>query len=498
MGWLAAFVAWQLWGGIEHRDVVSDLASLPLWMAAVVTSALAARAATSRSRTRRAWTLITVASGLYLAGDALWAYYEVVRHQNPFPSLADPCYLAFYPVLLAGLLSFPVRRSRADLLRLGLDMVTVVVAGAMAVWYFALGPTLTSVQHLSSSSVLSVAYPVGDLALVLGSATTLLRGMRPTSAASARGLMVGLGAFVVADVGFAHLNLINAYHPGSWPDTFWMLAAVCWVAAAEHHRRTAASPHPAGSSRGPVWRISPLPYAAVAASYLLLLVVASDQAGSPLKTLLVGALVVTAAVVVRQFITMRENVRLVEQFHELATTDSLTGLASRRHILDIAERSLIEGRRRGEELSIIMVDVDHFKVINDQHGHDAGDEALKLVATRCAPLLRAGDVMGRFGGDEFVVLLPRTSLDGALALAERLRSEVSRVTGPLGSYAGVLSLSLGVASSGVHADLLTLLRAADAGLYAAKKDGRGCVRAGPAFAVETSALLSPPLLARTN
>jgi diguanylate cyclase (GGDEF)-like protein len=380
-------------------------------------------------------------------------------------------------------------------------MVTVVVAGAMAVWYFALGPTLASVQHLSCASVLSVAYPVGDLALVLGAAATLLRGMRPPSAASARVLMVGLGAFVVADVGFAHLNLVNAYHSGDWPDAFWMLAAVCWVAAAEHHRWTAASPHPAASGRGPAWRISPLPYVAVAATYLLLLVVASDHSSSPLETLLAGAFVVTAAVVIRQFLTMRENVRLVQQFHELATTDFLTGLASRRHVLDIAERSLIEGRRRGEELSIIMVDVDHFKVINDHHGHDAGDEALRLVAARCAPLLRAGDVMGRFGGDEFVVILPRTSLDGAVALAERLRSEVSSVTGPMGSYAGVLSLSLGVASSGVHADLWTLLRAADTGLYAAKKDGRGCVRASPsataASAVETSPL-SPSRLARTN
>jgi diguanylate cyclase (GGDEF)-like protein len=160
--------------------------------------------------------------------------------------------------------------------------------------------------------------------------------------------------------------------------------------------------------------------------------------------------------------------------HHLARTDALTGIPNRRFIDEIVELEVGRARRYGQPLSVIMADVDGLKGINDGYGHHAGDEVLRFVAELARETCRAVDVAGRYGGDEFVFVLPSTELADAVALAERFRE---RLTGHLSSRsAGPLPVtaSIGVAewNSDTMTDPVSLVRQADRGMYLAKDAGR--------------------------
>jgi diguanylate cyclase len=482
IGFCVVFVLWQVsgWGSASTRVAISDLAPLPLEVAAVVAAIGAARASRHRPKAARSWTLIACASGLYLAGDALWAWFEVVRDTNPFPSLADAMYLAYYPVLLAGVLGLSVHhRTRMAKVRLVLDVAIVVVAGTMAVWYFVLGPTVRQAAGGALATTLSVAYPVGDLVIILGVAAAMLSSS--VRSVPLRLLAASLAAFVIGDLGFGYLSLADRYDAADWPDAFWMIALTLMVAAADHQRCTAGEGTSGRENEGPAARVSALPYMAIAGAYTLLLSVGRGHASYPLDGLLLGGFALTAVVVLRQLTAMRDNRKLVAQLHHLAVTDSLTGLRNRRRFLEQGERTLLRLQREGRSVSLVMIDVDHFKAINDTWGHGVGDEALRWIAAQGEAVLRPNDVLGRYGGDELVALLPDASLDEAVLVAERLRVAITEVPTPLGHGPERLSLSLGAATAEPDADLSALLRAADVALYVAKRDGRGCVR--PATAV---------------
>jgi diguanylate cyclase (GGDEF)-like protein len=165
------------------------------------------------------------------------------------------------------------------------------------------------------------------------------------------------------------------------------------------------------------------------------------------------------------------NEKLSAQRH----TDSLTGLSNRRAFDRRLEEEVHRAQRYGSELSLIMTDVDHFKRYNDEYGHAAGDEVLKLVADAMAEVGRASDFVARFGGEEFVVILPETALSGAVIFAERFRRGIAAVEYPMGS----ITASLGVAELEEGESAHDLLKRADAALYAAKDAGRNRVVEAP-------------------
>jgi two-component system cell cycle response regulator len=155
-----------------------------------------------------------------------------------------------------------------------------------------------------------------------------------------------------------------------------------------------------------------------------------------------------------------------------AMTDALTGLANRRSFLQSLERELERSRRHRLPLSILTVDLDHLKRINDQHGHDAGDDALRLAANVLAGAVRKFEVVARQGGDEFAVILPSTASPEAGQLAERLCVELRA----LSVHGDRLSASIGVASWNESlGDAEALIKASDEALYCAKRAGRDCV-----------------------
>jgi len=160
---------------------------------------------------------------------------------------------------------------------------------------------------------------------------------------------------------------------------------------------------------------------------------------------------------------------------EMALIDPLTGMYNQRYLMRHL-RGLLEGGQR-RELTVLMVDVDHFKSVNDDYGHDVGDQALKAIADALRANTRAFDSLARYGGEEFVVVMPGTGMDDAVQAAERLRTAVEQT--PFVSTAvrsAKLTISIGVACSPLHgATPEILLRSADQALYAAKRGGRNRV-----------------------
>jgi diguanylate cyclase (GGDEF)-like protein len=160
---------------------------------------------------------------------------------------------------------------------------------------------------------------------------------------------------------------------------------------------------------------------------------------------------------------------------KLASTDPLTGLPNRRYFLEAASREVERVRRFGRLASVVMIDLDHFKTLNDTYGHAAGDEALRSVTRVCR--LRDIDVFARWGGEEFVAILPGTDEEGAFIVAEKLRCAVSGARVEVGSNHIDVTASLGVAQVWAHDKAIEeALGRADDALYDAKKAGRNCVR----------------------
>ncbi len=166
---------------------------------------------------------------------------------------------------------------------------------------------------------------------------------------------------------------------------------------------------------------------------------------------------------------------LSRKLERLAHTDLLTGLPNRRYAGQRLKQELTEARRYGRPLSVMILDLDHFKSINDSLGHAAGDEVLRHAAQVMSKALRACDVLARWGGEEFLAILPNTDLAAACALAERLRQTLVKHQPQGLALKGKVTVSIGVSAYPPARDLDSMLHAADGALYRAKEKGRNCV-----------------------
>jgi len=168
---------------------------------------------------------------------------------------------------------------------------------------------------------------------------------------------------------------------------------------------------------------------------------------------------------------------LHEQIFSNATTDALTGLRSKRHLTDELGREFSRARRYNRKFSLLMIDIDHFKCVNDQYGHQVGDITLRAVASNVLSCLHSDDLAARYGGEEFVVLLQETKLDDAITIAERIRQAVAELTVVYRDARLQVTVSIGCAEYS-HADEneVRLFERADQLMYAAKEAGRNAVR----------------------
>ena len=232
----------------------------------------------------------------------------------------------------------------------------------------------------------------------------------------------------------------------------------------------AAPPRPLTS--GP----SILPYLAVAGSYVLLMIVGLRSVTfNSVGGVLLGAVVLTVLVSVRQFAALQDNSRLTARYAELASIDGMTGLYNRRHLMEAGESALAHAQRLGQPLAVLLIDVDHFKQINDVYGHAAGDRVLADVAQTCREQVRPDDIVGRYGGDEFVIVIPQATGHRATQVATRLTGPLTGVSSRDGTPV-MFTVSVGIAESTGSGDLPSLLARADLAMYEAKKAGGACFR----------------------
>ncbi len=175
-----------------------------------------------------------------------------------------------------------------------------------------------------------------------------------------------------------------------------------------------------------------------------------------------------------------QRVREAEgRLYDLATTDTLSGLWNRRQFLQMAHAEIDRASRHNTPLVLVLADIDHFKGVNDRHGHDTGDRVIQHVAGLMRHQARTGDLIGRWGGEEFVMLLPMTDGNGAQELSERIRASVEQIACQQGGVAVPVTLSLGVCEVLPGQPLDHAFKNADAALYAAKNAGRNQVCVAP-------------------
>jgi diguanylate cyclase (GGDEF)-like protein len=176
---------------------------------------------------------------------------------------------------------------------------------------------------------------------------------------------------------------------------------------------------------------------------------------------------------------INKRIAAEDELRRFATTDSLTGLYNRRHFLELADKELIRSRRTTKAFSIIMFDIDHFKCINDTYGHQAGDQVLKTIALACQENLRQMDVIARYGGDEFIILLPEVDSPDAHHVANKIRTSVAEQEIMFENQPIIMTISLGVATLSMDTESLDQIFArVDKALYRAKEAGRNQVKIG--------------------
>jgi diguanylate cyclase (GGDEF)-like protein/PAS domain S-box-containing protein len=208
--------------------------------------------------------------------------------------------------------------------------------------------------------------------------------------------------------------------------------------------------------------------------------------GQPIRWALVDAIPVhgqdgKVRQVVVSFIDISDRQQQKLELEQLASTDALTGLGTRRHLIELASHEFARARRTNRPVAVVLFDIDRFKSINDRFGHETGDQVLRAIGSLLHRELREVDLAGRWGGEEFCVLLPETDAGAAVEVAERLRATLERtpVQAPDGSLLAVTA-SFGIALSGPDEDdLHRMVVAADKAMYRAKREGRNQVRIAP-------------------
>ena len=361
---------------------------------------------------------------LYLLGDLVQFWIENVMHRVAYPTWSDAAYLGFYVVAFCGLVSFPARRgSGPERLRLLLDLGAVFTGGAVLIWYLALGPAVGDGPVTSTCSTSPPTRTRSAICCCCSESDAALARRPPVKRHGAEDLRDRACCSSSPPTSpTPFITVHSAYLGGDPVDTLWLLGGDGRLhLSAASQLRTKPTGTVVGAAEPIPVRPSFLPYVAVLSSYVLLAFVGLRSVGfNPLGGILLGALVLTILVSIRQYIALRDYGRLAVRYQQLASIDGTTGLFNRRHFMETAEAAFAHAQRLGQPVVALMIDVDNFKQINDLHGHIAGDEVLTDLARACRENVRPEDIVGRFGGDEFIIIVPGITSERAIHLAEQL------------------------------------------------------------------------------
>ncbi len=452
----------------------------------LVAVTLAAGACVLRTRrsgggARRSWLAMSAALLAALGGEALWAFIELVQDREvASPGLTDLFYLLFYPLALLALLLRPGRVTAGDGLRSVLESAMIAASCLAISAVTVLGPSIRLAEPGPAALAVTLAYPVGDVLLVTVLIIVMLR--QPLRTASVL-LATGLFVMGVADTAFAAMSLHDVSIFSSATDVAYIVG---YLLIGEAALRDTSRTSPVATSDAPTLdpRLAsnaPLVPAVCALAVGVWLMVTDN--GDAIAAVAVS--VVMALLVARQLVVQRQNKRLLSevlrQQRELvqhAYHDQLTGLPNRRLFMDRLTHAVYLHGRNLVPLTVLLIDVDDFKRVNDTYGHAAGDEMLQAVADRLVSTTRRADTVARLGGDEFAVLMEGDTSDGDTdpcgwadwflgLLDEKLPCQGAEIA--LSASVGIVTLSPDEAT--VSSD--ELLQRADTAMYRAKQAGKG-------------------------
>ncbi|WP_319455242.1 MULTISPECIES: putative bifunctional diguanylate cyclase/phosphodiesterase [unclassified Mycobacterium] len=412
---------------------------------------------------RRVWLLIAGAVALCAAANTYWSWFIQPMVSEPFPTLTDAMWLAYYPCVFLAVLVLV--RSRVDHvpLSIGLDGLVVALGSASIVGALVLPASLSELGDGVIAIAITVAYPILDVALLafILAACAVFRWRPPPGL---WWLFFGSAMFAFADSAYLTQAAEDTYQFGGFVDGTSVLAITVVALAPGRHRRPSITPAPRGVSL-----VVPL---SATCSGLVILILDDKIEMSVAVTYLAIATVLAA--MCTALVAYWESGPAGEHAH-LARTDDLTGLPNRRGFYARAGSLLADVRDASTSPSptLLLLDLDHFKDVNDSLGHAAGDELLQIVAARLNDSLRDEDLLVRLGGDEFAVLLPDAGTAGATKTARMLLSVVEKPI-PLEGLRVQVNGTIGIANSPRHGrDVGTLLRHADIAMYRAKRQQVG-------------------------
>ncbi len=426
-------------------------------------------------RDRSAWACIAAGLGLFAAGQVVWVLYVQYQAHPGVPSAADYFWLASYVFFYVGVIKLARQRTAASSRLLRMDSL-VIALGLSAFAMTWLGALLDGTQGGVTDVLTAMAYPVCDLLLLLIVVGSLaLQGWRTDRVWAYLGL--GLGMFAAADTIYVVRISNGSYVPGTLLDPLWCVAATFLVAAAW------GTPGRVVKYRSHGWAVVVIPALFIVAAVGLLATLPHRSGPNPV-TILAAATVLAG--LVRAAFTFKEMQTLVINGVE-ARTDELTGLGNRRAFVEAVERRITDPR--GGRFSVMLLDLDRFKEVNDSLGHAVGDQLLREVGLRLMTRMRQGDVLARLGGDEFAILLDNASPELARDIGERLRLDLQHafVTDGVIIYSDA---SCGIAAWPEAAGTVGgLLQRADIAMYEAKRERLGTA----IYAHADEADLSAPL-----
>jgi len=464
--WLA-HIAVVLLGGKASAPVLSD--SIQLILGALVIYATVAASRRSEGMAISFWRLAATAYGLLFVAQCL----SVVNDFSPSNALAWINNLLFsfwfVPLAMAMFLDPDLKAGRIDALA-ALDFVQAVLVCVSAYVYFFYLPKAGASGELSHE--VWAPYFVGYSFVA---AAFLLRAV-VTPSRDARRLFGRMGLFLVLS------GCVDALYyygpgrgltPGAWFDLLWSALLIIPLVIAETWNQVEepADPMEAPRREKPIY--SELFYLLYPLLVLFMsLRIARERLGLAAVIVLLSFLCSSA----RLLITQHRLVRTQEALRREAAHDGLTSLWNRKAILGILERELARCERDHDRVGLIMIDVDHFKTINDTLGHAAGDAVLRIITSGIAAVVRPYDSVGRYGGEEFLIVAPGCGLAETWELAERVRAHVASCNIIASGGQNVqVSLSLGVTTGRTSAEIEKLLQAADSFMYQAKNAGRNRV-----------------------
>lgn len=427
-----------------------------------------------RTPARRGLLLVLLGFAGWVLGDIVFSVEQGVFHVGFYPVPSDAVYLSSYVLLGLGLLRLVRgRRTGRDLAPL-LDSAILATGFGIVVITFFIAPIAADSGLSLAGRIVSGAYPVADV-LLLGVLVRLWASVAASTPAF-RLLLLSLVATLAADTVWNVVALNDAAaDTTAWLDMLWLLGYLAAGMAAS--RRSAAllgdGASPSALAAIPRRRLVMLGCGSVLPGLTLLADgVARDHV--PWRIVSIGSILLSVLVIVRVALLLRTVEVQAVQLSALAGNDPVTGAPNRRTWDHELGRALHTARAAGTPLCVAMVDLDRFKPYNDQHGHQAGDRLLRESVAAWTSVLRPGELLARYGGDEFGLILPGLDAEEA---AVRLR-EMQAVTPSGQQFSG------GVASGHPDYDPTRVVGLADRALYDAKHAGRSCIRIAPhAFGV---------------